>query len=200
MKYTRIVLTIICFTTLLASAQKPVGVRDEADKRNFSVLLQAASFLKNHPTPVLNFNDSTALRVNRTVYDTLIDRFYDLNYLRDSIKDKQPFTARVLLQKAILYNIDHFLGILPSDSVCIAPLISTELASDTAQYPPNTLVVYYPLAAEPFYTTVISFNAAGRIVFVSPLIHFFKRKDPDDVEAFYMRHGYDLIEPYLFKP
>jgi hypothetical protein len=201
MKYPYLIVTIICFNTLIADAQKPIGITNEIDKRNFSVVLDGISFLKHRATLVYNFNDSAVAGMNQTVYDSLISRFYDLSYLRDSIKDqKQPYLARMHLQKAILYNIDHQLDVLPMDSVWLSPLTATGMAADSASYPPHTLVVYYPLAGEPFYHTVILFSEAGKIFFVSPLIHFDKRKDPGDIERFTRRHGYHIVEPYLWKP
>jgi hypothetical protein len=113
---------------------------------------------------------------------------------------KNPFEARLGLQKAILYNIDYFLDILSPDSLCLSPLKSTVMAGEANSYPPNTLVAYFPLANEPFYTTVILFNKQGKIFSVSPLIHFENRNNPGDLERFYLRHNYNQIKDKLWRP
>ena len=114
--------------------------------------------------------------------------------------EKNPYQARLSLQKAILYNLDYLLDILPSDSVWFSPIAATEMRGDAKSYPPNTLVAYYPLANEPFYSAIISFNTKGKIFSVSPLIHFQKRKSAGDIEQFLLRHNYNEIKDKLWRP
>ncbi len=201
MKIKLIIILYLSFSLQNSIAQKPVDINSPLDKRNFSVVLNASAFLKSHKNVVIDFNDTIASRKLTTIYDSLIKTFFDLSYLKDSVKDeKNPFELRLELQKAILYNIDYFLDILSPDSLCLSPLNSTEMAGQANAYPPNTLVAYFPIANEPFYATVILFNKQGKIFSVSPLIHFEDRRNPDDLEQFYLRHNYNEIKDKLWRP
>jgi hypothetical protein len=201
MKIKFIVICFLFFPLHHLIAQKPVDITSQLDKRNFSVILNASAFLKDNKNVVQNFNDTVASAKTATVYDSLIKSFFDLSYLKDSMKDEtNSFEARLGLQKAILYNIDYFLDILPPDSLWLSPLKSTPMTEDVGSYPPNTLVAYFPLANEPFYAAVILFNERGKIFAVSPLIHFEKRKNPSDIEQFYRRHNYNKINDKLWRP
>src|SRR5688572_5136438 len=92
MKIKIIVISFFVLSLQNSIAQKPVNINSPLDKRNFEVIHNATAFLKNNKNPIINFNDSTALNKFGTVYDSLIKTFFDLSYLKDSMKDeKNPY-------------------------------------------------------------------------------------------------------------
>ena len=195
-------LLVLCFSLQLSNAQKPRGEFSNIEKKNLSTVTSAIFFLKNNTTPSIKLSDSTIDATQFFIYDSLVKNYFDPSYYRDSIKDTSTsFEQKIQLQKWILYNIDHYLDLLPPDSIYISPLRLTTLAEDSGSYPKNSLVVYFLLDNTPFLTSVILFNKKGRLFAVSPVLHFENKNTDVAIDAFFSRQkGYHLIKEKLWRP
>ena len=191
----------LCFFALTSNAQKPIGNFSKIDKNNFETISNAVLLLKRTETPIINFDMSSNNTNTMAVYDSLLNRFFDLSYFKDSLKiNSDKLEHKIAEQKLILYNIDHFLDILPADSIFISPLNYTELAKDSGYYPKNSLVVHFLINNSPIVTTIILFNDKGLLFAVSPLIDFDSKNNDGGLEVFYERHGYSKIQSKLWRP
>jgi hypothetical protein len=182
-------------------AQISTGTFSMGEKENFTTVLKAVNFLKKSVTPTVNFSDISNSGNQLKIYDSLLQCYFDMSYLKDSVKDaSNKFEQQKAMQMLILYNIDHFLDILPADSIFISPLKYTALADQSVSYPENTLVVYYIINDTTFPRAVILFNKTGKLFAVSPLINFDSELRKTDIESFYERNRYSTIESKLWSP
>jgi hypothetical protein len=193
-------IVVITFFTLIgfdSSGQSYEGQLTKAQKSNFETVKNAIRYLKNDKTRSFQFTDSISAKVVIKQYTDFLEKFYDIHYLVDSAEKQTLMSLEG--QVALIYNIDHYLDVIPLDSIFISPLAffhPNEAEGDFA----HSLVTYYKINGRTFYVQSILFNNAGKIKAVAPYIDFERNNKGIDIEGFYNRQkGYHQIKDKLYK-
>ena len=198
----KIALLFCLLQTVAAPAQKVIGPVTENEKKGIATVRNAIRFLKQRTTPVVGKGDS-AVSDRGQIYKDFINRFYDLSYLKDSLKGSATFSYEQLfhLQMAIIYNIDHYLDVLPLDSVYLSDARFLDETGAGHQSPEVDLVVYYIISGKKFWVSTLSFAPDGKLWAIHPYIDFEGRNKDIDILGFYSRQkGFHDIQGKLWRP
>jgi len=198
MIYRITILFALLFSVIELDAQKIIEPMNDSERAILDNIASLSKHLKSTLTP--DYSSSQKVDFGKDIYDEIVNEYFDLEYLRDSLKDMGNSTEqRIALQKLFLYNADHYLDVLPSDSIFVSPLRLTDLRDEAMYYPLFTFVVYFVIEGKPFYHTVLLFNKTGKLQFISPLIHFEKSHSEESIRSFFKRNGFSKIESKLIR-
>jgi hypothetical protein len=167
------------------------------DQVNFQTISKAISYLKAKETKSLKYFDSSSNNFLEDYYRDFVDQFYDSAFLKDTA-DKHPL-IRLHGQLSLLYNIDHFLDVLPLDSIFIAPLSFFD-AEEAGSDPDLTLIIYFKIDGKLVNIHSLIFNENGRLKAIGPFLDFNGEYKGIDIESFYKRQkGYIQMKERLIK-
>ncbi|MBV9987533.1 MAG: hypothetical protein JO301_07635 [Chitinophagaceae bacterium] len=195
-KLRAVAVIVFCLIRFISSAQVPTGKLSAADQRNLQRVQQAIRFLKAQKTRSFTPFDSASLEGLSREYQPFFNAYFDTAYITDSARKQSIMSGAG--QMLLLYNIDHYLDVLPLDSVFIAPLsfFDQEEASRDRHH---TLVTYLKIDGTDFLVHALLFNEEGKIKGVAPYIDFEGKREKIDVEGFYNRQkGYDKIKDKIY--
>jgi hypothetical protein len=180
-----------------STGQRYEGQLTTAEKSNFETVKNAIKYLKDDKTRSFLPIDSSSVKVLIKGYADFLERFYDIHYLIDS-SEKQTIMS-LEGQALLVYNIDHYLDVLPLDSIFVSPLAffhPKEAEGDFA----HSLVTYFKINGRTFHVQSILFNNAGKIKALAPYIDFERNNKGIDIQGFYNRQkGYEQIKDKLYK-
>jgi hypothetical protein len=198
MKISTFLLIIFIHLIVVVSGQIPAGKFTSEESRNFQIITKAIQYLKAQKTKSLDSFDSTSTKVLINQYKDFYKTFFDLNYITDTGAKQHP-TLSLDFQSAILYNIDHYLDVLPLDSVYIASLSYFDKSYSPIPDSTSFLNAFYRINGKEVIIYTIAFTGRGKIKGIGPFIDFEGKNKGVNIQGFYERQeDYDKIKGKLY--
>ncbi len=198
MKTSTFLLIVFIHLTDAVFGQIPAGKFTSEESRNFQIITKSIHYLKAHKTKSLSSFDSTSTKVLTNQYKDFLKTYFDLNYIIDTGAKQHPMLS-LDFQLALIYNIDHYLDVLPLDSVYIASLSYFDNSYSSIPDSASFLNVFHRINGKEVLIYTIAFTASGKIKSIGPILDFEGRNKGVNIHGFYERQkNYDKINGKLY--
>jgi hypothetical protein len=191
------VVIMFCLIRFVSFGQISNGELSAADRQNLQTVQQAIKYLKAQKTKSFAPFDSASMEGLGREYHHFFNAYFDTAYIVDSARKQSVMD--VPGQLLLLYNIDHYLDVLPLDSIFISPInFFDQNAAWADRY--HTLVTYLKINGSIVNIYALLFNEKGKIIGIAPYLDFDGRNEKIDIEGFYNRQsGYDKIKDKVYR-
>lgn len=152
----KIILTILLLKCSTSFSQLPVNNFTPKEKLYLQTLKQAANYLKSKQTKYFAFHRTATYSNEEEFYDTVISMFFNKERMLKEFEintDVFSVEGKMVIIRHTLNSCDHYLDIVPKDSIFIRPQIhkiKASISSSDSLQAINTLIYFLKLMEKKF--------------------------------------------------